>query len=756
MCVATNANSVRSANPGTLSEKATGFMSNADCVLDVLDKRCFGRGCFCTRESGGKHQECLGRVARQASIYRDQMCEAILAGTRAHLKADGKVRDGEVGIHCKMSDCDDEVASVMRFAGGARRGLLHDLMPVEGQPDHVCGENHAKPPRMRVIHADPSRRRSKINEALLSTIRHERYVDNITGLPLDPELCRAARRKELVYLESKHVWVLRNISECLARTGRPPISVRWVETNEGDDSNPNVRSRLVAREMRLAGEEAVFAPTPPLETLRMVLSHAMTDFDGEPKKIDDPSSARRQQVLLVDISRAYFNAPTSDDSPTYVELPPDVNAPPSMCGLLKRHMYGTKRAAEGWQEEYLQALADMGFEQGCASACLFRHVKRGSVLSVHGDDFTASGPKDSLDWWQAEMQSRYELTIGGRLGPGPSDAKEARCLNLIIRWVCNGIEYEADPRLVERLLDQVGLEGANGAATPGAKIAAHEVSSEKELPQSEWTTFRGSAALPNFLSADRPDILFCAKEVCRFMSRPTSLAQAALKKLARYLRARPRMIFELERQTASGIELYSDTDWAGCARTRKSTSGGCAMVGSHPIKAWSSTQASVALSSGEAEYYGLVRGVGIGLGIKALYKDIGLPLSLRAWTDSSAAMGVAKRQGLGKLRHLECQTLWLQHRLRRGEFVLHKVAGESNHSDIFTKHMESQRRLGDLLRLFKCRLMDGRAASAPAVKQRPGIVKLISDGANHECEDEYVAIAHDDHVLPHDLLPEDI
>ena len=52
--------------------------------------------------------------------------------------------------------------------------------------------------------------------------------------------------------------------------------------------------------------------------------------------------------------------------------------------------------------------------------------------------------------------------------------------------------------------------------------------------------------------------------------------------------------------------------------------------------------------------------------------------------------------------------------------------------------------------------MDGRAASAPAVKQKTGIVKLISDGANHECEDECVAIAHDVHVLPHDLLPEDI
>ena len=67
------------------------------------------------------------------------------------------------------------------------------------------------------------------------------------------------------------------------------------------------------------------------------------------------------------------------------------------------------------------------------------------------------------------------------------------------------------------------------------------------------------------------------------------------------------------------------------------------MVGSHLIKAWSSTQASVALSSGEAEYYGLVRGVGAGLGIQSLYRDIGLAMKLRAWTDSSAAMGIAKK-----------------------------------------------------------------------------------------------------------------
>ena len=50
------------------------------------------------------------------------------------------------------------------------------------------------------------------------------------------------------------------------------------------------------------------------------------------------------------------------------------------------------------------------------------------------------------------------------------------------------------------------------------------------------------------------------------------------------------------------------------------------MFGKHLIKCWSSTQASLALSSGEAEYYGVVRGTGIGLGQQALGRDAGFEL----------------------------------------------------------------------------------------------------------------------------------
>ena len=103
----------------------------------------------------------------------------------------------------------------------------------------------------------------------------------------------------------------------------------------------------------------------------------------------------------------------------------------------------------------------------------------------------------------------------------------------------------------------------------------------------------------------------------------------ALKRLCRYLVGLPRMVFRYQWQSAETIDVYTDTDFAGCPRTRKSTSGGCVLIGKHTIKSWSPTQASIALSSGEAEFNGVVRGSGVGLGYQSLLSDLGLRVPLR-------------------------------------------------------------------------------------------------------------------------------
>ena len=100
----------------------------------------------------------------------------------------------------------------------------------------------------------------------------------------------------------------------------------------------------MAREIRRKGENPIFAPTPPLESLRAILSLTATqEFWPEEVWNASETSDQRLQVSMIDISRAYFNAKVDESDPVYVELPPEIDAPPGSCALLRRHMYGTRR-----------------------------------------------------------------------------------------------------------------------------------------------------------------------------------------------------------------------------------------------------------------------------------------------------------------------------------------------------------------------------------------------------------------------------
>ena len=111
------------------------------------------------------------------------------------------------------------------------------------------------------------------------------------------------------------------------------------------------------------------------------------------------------------------------------------------------------------------------------------------------------------------------------------------------------------------------------------------------------------------------------------------------------------------------------------------------MLGQHCVKTWSSTQAIIALSSGEAEYYGVVKAASVGLGCRAMLQDMGIGCCLHVHTDAEAAKGIASRTGLGKTRHTAVHYLWVQERVRSGDIVLHKVRGDVNPADLLTKHL---------------------------------------------------------------------
>ena len=100
--------------------------------------------------------------------------------------------------------------------------------------------------------------------------------DDASGATLDPNEVRRARAEEIQYVREMDLYKDVPKAQCYARIGKQPISTRRIDINKGDESNPNYRSRLVAREINTHRRDDLFAAAPLLEAFKFILSIAVT------------------------------------------------------------------------------------------------------------------------------------------------------------------------------------------------------------------------------------------------------------------------------------------------------------------------------------------------------------------------------------------------------------------------------------------------------------------------------------------------
>ena len=81
-----------------------------------------------------------------------------------------------------------------------------------------------------------------------------------------------------------------------------------------------------------------------------------------------------------------------------------------------KSMYGTRDAAQHGEEFDAQTHIDMGCDQGRASTCVFRHIERGIVVVMHGDDFAALGNDDGRDKYEHALAQHFEIQLRGAWG----------------------------------------------------------------------------------------------------------------------------------------------------------------------------------------------------------------------------------------------------------------------------------------------------------------------------------------------------
>eukprot|EP00929_Paragymnodinium_shiwhaense_P052292 TRINITY_DN26200_c1_g1_i2.p1 TRINITY_DN26200_c1_g1~~TRINITY_DN26200_c1_g1_i2.p1 ORF type:complete len:320 (-),score=34.73 TRINITY_DN26200_c1_g1_i2:248-1147(-) len=257
-----------------------------------------------------------------------------------------------------------------------------------------------------------------------------------------------------------------------------------------------------------------------------------------------------------------------------------------------------------------------------------------------------------------------------------------------------GLVLEPDSRHAEAIVRDLGIETAKGVETPREKPSAEQQVTDAGSPaldKERAKLFRSLTMRAAYLAQDRADINETTKTLARSMQAPNEAAFQKLRRLGRYLQRYPQLPVVCQQQgLPTKLNVFVDSVHAGCAVTRRSTTGMATRFGMHTVKHSTNLQSTIALSSGESEYYALVKGAAIGLGMQSLLCDWGLDVAVEVLSDSSAARGHVSRRGLGRMRHIQSRFLWIQERAADGHVKISAVPGKQNPSDILTEAVSGQ------------------------------------------------------------------
>ena len=180
----------------------------------------------------------------------------------------------------------------------------------------------------------------------------EEAWDDIDGKFLNPAKVKIARNKEIGYVREKGVYVRMKRTEANKR-GIRVVGTRWIDHNKGDEDNEDIRSRLVAKDFNQSKMEGLFAATPPLEGLKLLLSEAATMEDWQ-----EIEGEKQVIVMINDVARAFFEADMIND--LCVEIPEEDRTQEDEdgdnVGYLVKSLYGTRDAAANFQREVRKSM----------------------------------------------------------------------------------------------------------------------------------------------------------------------------------------------------------------------------------------------------------------------------------------------------------------------------------------------------------------------------------------------------------------
>jgi hypothetical protein len=295
----------------------------------------------------------------------------------------------------------------------------------------------------------------------------------------------------------------------------------------------------------------------------------------------------------MDVKSAFLNGKISEL--VYIEQPPGFEDPTrtNYVYKLSKALYGSKQAPRAWCEWLRDFLLSKGFKIGKVDTTLFTK-KIGNdifICQIYVDDIIFGSTNEDFCKEFGEMMSReFEMSMIGEL---------SFFLGLQIKQLKEGT-FICQSKYVRDILNKFGMKDAKPIKTPMATNGHLDLDEGGKLV--DLKLYRSMIGSLLYLTASRPDIMFSVCMCARLQAAPKECHLTAVKRIMRYLKYSPNIGLWYPKGAQFEVVGFSDSGYAGCKVDRKSTSGGCQLLGCSLISWPSKKQNSVALSTAEAEY----------------------------------------------------------------------------------------------------------------------------------------------------------
>ena len=474
--------------------------------------------------------------------------------------------------------------------------------------------------------------------------------------------------------------------------GRKAIGCKWVfkvkYAEEGQVER--FKGRLVAKgflQKHGIDYDETFSPVVRFSSIRTLLAFAIS---------------RGMHIHQMDVVTAFLNGELDEE--IYMQQPEGYVRPgeENLVCRLRKSLYGLKQSSRCWNKTFREFLQNEGFKQSAADPCVFiRESEEGlAVVAVYVDDlFLLTDTEEEMSRIKSALTNRFKMKDMGKLH---------FCLGISILQG-RGVVRITQKQYITKLLKKFGLLDAKPASTPMAlnvKLDGDDDGCSKPVESGLYQSMTGS--LLYAAMATRPDIAQAVGVLAKFNSKPTELHLTAVKRVFRYLKGTADMCLEY-RATGNHVEGFSDADWASNSEDRRSTTGSVFVLAGGAISWASQRQATVALSTSEAEYMSLCLSTQEAVWLRRLLSDLGVNCSQPTviHEDNQGAIAIAKNPvGHKRTKHIDIKYHFVREKVLDGTIGLQYCPTEEMLADILTKPIGKERFQRLRTRLGICQAVD--------------------------------------------------